>query len=392
MKILFAHCRYQQAGGEDRAVEAEMAALRAAGQEVALLDRDNASIRTAWDAARTAWSLPGTETLRRELRAEIAAAAPDIIHAHNIFPLITASLYDAASDLGIPVVQTLHNYRNICASALLMRDGRICEDCVGASPYQAVLHRCYRNSYPGSLALARMIDLHRRRGTWHRTVGRFIALTDFSRSRFVAGGFPAGRIAVIGNSPGAPFAPAPAPGNGPREGALYVGRLSEEKGIAALLKIWRRDWPPLRVIGDGPDRPALDTAVREGRAVALGTLGPEEIAAEMRRAALCVLPSRCYENFPMTLAEACASGLPVAASRIGALAELVEDGRTGRVFDPFDPADMERSIADALSDPVRLGDWGTAARRYYEAHLTRERTLAAKLALYEDLIAGRAAA
>ncbi|WP_226893575.1 glycosyltransferase [Nisaea sediminum] len=390
MRILFAHCRYQQAGGEDRVVEAEMAALRDAGHEVALLERDNASIRSPWDAARTAWQLPGTEALRHELKAEIAAAGPDIIHAHNIFPLITASLYDAAGDLGIPVVQTLHNYRNICASALLMRDGRICEDCVGANPYRAVLHRCYRNSYPGSLALARMIDVHRRRGTWHHAVGRFIALTDFSRGRFVAGGFPAGRIAVIGNSPGAAFAPAPA--SGPREGALYIGRLSEEKGIAALLKIWRRDWPPLRVIGDGPDRPVLDAAVREGRAVALGTLGPEEIAAEMRHAALSVLPSRCYENFPMTLAEAFASGLPVAASRIGALGELVEDGRTGRVFDPFDPAEMESVIAETLSDPARLRDWGAQARQSYETRFTAEKTTAAKLALYEELISGRVAA
>ncbi|WP_420403088.1 glycosyltransferase family 4 protein [Nisaea sp.] len=390
MRILFAHCRYQQSGGEDRVVDTEMAVLRAAGHEVALLERDNAAIRSTWDAVRAAWCLPGTEALRRTLRDEIAAAAPDIVHAHNLFPLITPSLYDAAGDLGVPVVQTLHNYRNICASALLMRDGRICEDCIGASPYQAVLHRCYRNSLAGSLALARMIDQHRRSGTWDRAAGRFIALTEFSRGRFIAGGFPADRIAVIGNSPGIAFAPAP--GSGHREGALYVGRLSEEKGIAALLKIWRKDWPPLRVVGDGPDRPALDAAVRDGRAVALGMLGAEEIAAEMRRAALCVLPSRCYENFPMTLAEAFASGLPVAASRIGALGELVEDGRTGRVFDPFDPAEMERGIADALSDPVRLRDWGAAARQEYETRLTRERTLAAKLALYEDLIAGRAAA
>ncbi|UUX52049.1 glycosyltransferase [Nisaea acidiphila] len=390
MRVLFAHCHYKQHGGEDRVVEAEIAALRTAGHEAVLLERDNRSIRSTWDAARTAWELPGTEKLRAGLREEIADAAPDIVHAHNIFPLITPSLYDAAGDLGIPVVQTLHNYRNICASALLMRDGRICEDCVGASPYRAVLHRCYRNSVPGSLALARMIDLHRRRGTWKHAVGRFIALTEFSRGRFVAGGLPADRISVIGNSPGPAFAAAP--DDGPREGALFVGRLSEEKGIAALLDIWRTDWPPLRVIGDGPDRPALDRAAAEGRAVALGTLGASEIAAEMHRAALCVLPSRCYENFPMTLAEAFAAGLPVAASRIGALGELVEDGKTGCSFDPFDAADTERVIGRALSDPARLRRWGKAARQHYEESLSSDRNTAAKLALYEELISARAAA
>ncbi|MEP2182873.1 glycosyltransferase, partial [Roseibium sp.] len=175
MKILFAHCRYQQTGGEDRVVEAEMAALRQSGHDVSILERDNDAISTSLDKAKTAWSLPGTDAVRSELRAEIAVHAPDIIHAHNIFPLITPSLYDAARDLGLPVVQTLHNYRNICASALLMRDGRICEDCIGASPYQAVLHRCYRGSIPGSFALARMIALHREKSTWSQSVDHFIA-------------------------------------------------------------------------------------------------------------------------------------------------------------------------------------------------------------------------
>lgn len=391
MKILFAHCRYQQRGGEDRAVEAEMAALREAGHEVALLDRDNATIRTPLDAARTAWALPGTDARRRELRMEIAAAAPEVIHAHNLFPLITPALYDAAADLGVPVLQTLHNYRNICASGLLMRDGRICEECIDGSPYRAVLHRCYRNSAPGSLALARMIDLHRKRGTWSRKVTRFIALSEFSRSRFVRAGFPEHKIAVKPNSPGRRFTATPAE-DPTRDGALYVGRLSPEKGIAALLQIWRADWPPLRVIGEGPDAPILDKAVREGRAIALGSLEPDAIAAEMRRAAICVLPSRCYENFPMVLAEAFASGLPALVSDLGALAELVEEGVTGARFDPFDAADMERVIGDALADPARLAAWGRAARARYECRFTPERTLALQLALYREAVAETGAA
>lgn len=381
MKILFAHCRYQQRGGEDRAVEAEMAALREAGHEVALLDRDNAAILTPLDAARTAWALPGTEALRRELRGEIAAAAPDVVHAHNLFPLITPALYDAAADLGVPVLQTLHNYRNICASGLLMRDGRICEECIDGTPYRAVLHRCYRNSVPGSLALARMIDTHRKRGTWSRSVTRFIALSEFSRSRFVRAGFPEEKIAVKPNSPGRRFTAPPEDGARPN-GPLYVGRLSPEKGIAALLELWRADWPPLRVIGEGPDAPVLEEAVRKGRAIALGSLEPDAIAEEMRRAAVCVLPSRCYENFPMVLAEAFASGLPALASDLGALGELVEDGVTGARFDPFDRADMERVIGAALADPARLAAWGRAARRHYESNFTPEQTLARQMTLY----------
>lgn len=386
MKILFAHCRYQHTGGEDRAVDAEMAALREAGHDVSILERDNAIISTIWDRAKTAWSLPGTGALRTELRTEIAAHAPDIVHAHNIFPLFTASLYDAARDLGVPVVQTLHNYRNICASALLMRDGRICEDCVGASPYQAVLHRCYRNSTLGSFALARMIAHHRDNGTWSKSVDRFIALSEFSKSRFVAAGFPPDRIIVKPNSPAAHFAAKPEARE--RSGALYVGRLSPEKGIAPLLRLWKKDWPPLRVIGEGPDAPALDEAVRDGRAIALGSMGSEAIADEMRRAEVCIIPSRCYENFPMVIAEAFACGLPVLASDIGALGELVQEDQTGAHFDPFDPESMTRSIAAALADPERLRQWGAAARKHYENHLTTAGTTAQQMAIYESLMTG----
>ena len=384
MKILFAHCRYQQLGGEDRAVEAEMAALSESGHEVALLGRNNATIRTPLDMVRTAWQLPGTDDLRRELRAEIEAASPDVIHAHNLFPLITPSLYDAASDLGIPVVQTLHNFRNVCASGLLMRAGKICEDCLTGSPYQAALHRCYRNSVPGSLALARMIDIHRKRGTWERSVAKFIALTAFSRSRFVKAGFPEERIAVKPNSPGRLFTAAAAVK--PRAGALFVGRLSPEKGIAGLLRLWRADWPPLKVIGEGPEAPALEAAVRDGRAVALGVRGPEEIAAEMRKAAVCILPSVWYENFPMVLTEAFASSLPALVSNLGALREIVKDGVTGALFDPFEPADIERVIDNAFADPDRLAAWGHAARKHYETELTPERTLAIQLSIYREAI------
>lgn len=389
MRILFAHGRYQQRGGEDRAVESEMAALRAAGHEVLLLGRDNDDIRNAWDAAKVAWSLPGTDALRRRLGEEIAAAAPDLIHAHNIFPLITPSLYDAAQDLGLPVVQTLHNYRFICASSLLMRDGRICEECIGGSPYRGGLHRCYRDSFAGSLALARMIDIHRRRGTWERKVTRFIALTNFSRSRFVLAGFPEAKIAVKPNSPGPLFTPPPPQRQ--RSGALFVGRLSHEKGIAALLGVWRKDWPPLRVIGEGPDEPVLRRAVAEGRAVALGALEPEAILDEMHRAAACILPSRCYENFPMVLAEAFAAGLPVLGSDLGAVGELIEDGKTGALFDPFDPAGMAQAIGAALADPARLAAFGRAARARFEADFTPERTIAQQVSLYEEAIAGQEA-
>jgi glycosyltransferase involved in cell wall biosynthesis len=265
-----------------------------------------------------------------------------------------------------------------------MRDGRICEDCIGASPYQAVLHRCYRNSAVGSFALARMISRHLNKDTWSLSVSCFIALSEFSKSRFVAAGFPADRIIVKPNSPGTLFAAKPHLEK--RSGALYVGRLSQEKGIAALLRLWKSDWPPLRVAGEGPDAPVLDEAVRDGRAIALGPLDPQAIAKEMHRAALCIIPSRCYENFPMVIAEAFACSLPVLASNIGALGELVQEDETGARFDPFDSGSMIRTIDSAFSDPDRLARWGATARDYYVKHLNKTKTTAQQVSIYKSLM------
>ncbi len=396
MKILIAHNRYREAGGEDAVVAAERALLAAHGHETLAFEVSNDSVAGLCGRLATAWRASYSTAARDALAARLAAERPILVHIHNFFPLLSPSLYDACRDAGVAVVQTLHNYRLICPGAMLRRDGRVCEDCVTGSAYRAALHGCYRGSRPGSLAVARMVERHRRLGTWREKVDRYIALTRFARGRFIAGGLPAERIAVKPNFLAEPAGGASAPaGGGDRSGALYVGRLSAEKGVLALVEAWNDltnepgdDFDcPLRIAGDGPLAEQLRR--RAGPAIRLlGPLGPGEVAAEMARAAFLVVPSECYEGFPMVIAEAYARALPVLAANIGGLAEIVENGVTGLHFAPFDARDLARRARWAAANREALARMGAAARERFEVCYSAEANYRALEAIYAEALDG----
>jgi glycosyltransferase involved in cell wall biosynthesis len=361
MKVLIVHNRYQQPGGEETAVANEQALLDAHGWQTCLWCVANDRIARPRDklavAVRTAYSRPA----RRQMALAIAESAPDVVHVHNFFPLLSPSIYDAARAAGVATVQTLHNYRTICAQAALSRDDRPCEDCIRGSPYRAVLHGCYRGSRIGSLAVAKMISTHRRRGTWVHKIDRFIALSNFAKSKFVNAGFPAERIDVKPNFAEDLGVDAPSE----RAGALYVGRLGFEKGIGTMLRAWRGLDLPLRIVGDGPlSELVANTDVANVKG--LGHRPPAEVRAEMAKAAFLVLPSQVYENFPITIAEAFCQGLPVIASRIGALAEIIEEGSTGLLFSPGDADDLRSKAHWARQHPTAMRLMGDNARRVYQ--------------------------
>ena len=309
---------------------------------------------------------------------------PSLVHIHNFFPLLTPSIYDACIEAGVPVVQTLHNYRTICPGALLMLDGKICEQCITGSPYRAMVHRCYRNSVPGSWAVARMVAYHRKRRTWQTKVDRFIALTRFGKEKFVQAGFPAEKIAIKPNFYDAShFCYAP---NHPSTGqALFVGRLSREKGVATLLQAWHGVRVPLRIVGDGPLMPDI-CKVGNPAIETLGQLSGQQVSAEMGRASFLVMPSEWYEGFPMVLVEAFAHGLPVVASRLGSMAEIVEDGITGLHFEPGNPHDLARKVQWLHDHPEECRQMGENARRDYEAKYTPERNYEMLMRIYEEVI------
>lgn len=379
MKILLLHNLYQQPGGEDAVVDQEKALLTAKGHDVQLLTVDNDTITGAWSQARTAVSSIYSFSSRAKVRKAIRQFAPELVHVHNFFPLLSPSVYDACEREGIPVVQTLHNYRLICPNALLYRNGRPCELCLARKvPWPGVLHACYRDSYFGSAALAAMISGHRLRGTWDRHV-TYITLSEFSRKKLIAGGLRDDRLFTKPN-----FVLAD-PGRGARaEGfALFVGRLSEEKGIGTLLSAWTQlGTQKLKVVGDGP----LVTQVQAATSSSIELLGRQSSDAVLKlmgEAAFLVFPSECYENFPRVLAEAFAKGLPILASRLGSAEELVADGRTGLLFNSGDASDLAAKAEWMFSHPEELNRMSLAARKEYEEKYTADRNYERLMQVYQ---------
>ena len=383
MRILVVHNAYQQRGGEDAVVQTEVGLLQAHGIEVRLYGRHNDEVHLQ-GALRTGAEALWSRRTTHEVGELLTLWRPDLIHAHNTFPLISPSVHWTARRARVPVVQTLHNFRLLCLQGTLLRGERPCTQCVGRAPLAGVVHGCYRGSRAQSAVLAASLMLHRGLGTWSRCVDRFVALTPFCRDQLVAGGIEPARIAVEPN-----FVDLPEPAPQPRQGLLYVGRLSPEKGTAVLAQaLVALPAGSVRVAGAGPQEGLLDGLAA---CVRLGSVAPAEVALEMGRSVALVLPSTCYEGFPRVLVEAFASALPVIASRLGSLADLVEHGVTGLLVEPADPGALARAMQWALAHPDRMREMGRAARARYEALYTPRQALARRLALYEEVLARRSA-
>lgn len=390
MIVLSIHNFYQQPGGEDEVVASEVALLRSRGHRVVEHTEHNdrvdemSRVRVAF---RTVWS---GEAYRRT-RSVLREVRPDVMHVHNTFPLLSPAVYYAARAEGVPVVQTLHNYRLVCPSALLFRDGGVCEDCLGrALPLAGVRHACYRGSRAGSAAVAAMIATHHGLGTWERLVDVYLALTEFGKRKFVEGGLPADRIRVKPNF----LAADPGLRNGAREYALFIGRLSGEKGIRTLLHAWRAGIDlPLRVVGDGPlyaevKQFLTDTGL-DARVRLVGRVPPEEVFDFLHGARFLVFPSEWYEGFGRVIIEAFACGVPVLAAGLGAPREIVEDGVSGLHFRAGDASDLAEKARDLASDPARCRALGRRGRATYESRYSAEANYPMLLGAYETAIAHR---
>jgi glycosyltransferase involved in cell wall biosynthesis len=369
MKVLVAHNKYREPGGEDQVFLAETAVLEANGHQVLRYEEHNdrvAEINRLALAGKTLWN-PSTY---RQLRALIRRERPHVAHFHNTFPLISPAGYHAAKAEGVPVVQTLHNYRLLCPDAFFFRDGRVCEDCVGKMvPWPGVVHRCYRGSRAASGVAAAMLTTHRALRTWVKAVDAYVALTDFARRKFIEGGLPPEKIMVKPNF----LHTDPGLGEGRGEYALFVGRLSPEKGIKTLLTAWERLEGKLRlkIVGDGPLAPEVEEAAERYEGIEwLGRQPGNRVVAMMKDATILVFPSVWYEGFGMVLVEASAVGLPVLASNLGGMRSLVDHGRTGLHFRPGDPEDLAAQINWVLAHPAELERMREEVRVEFETKYT----------------------
>ncbi len=390
MKVLLIHNFYQLRGGECAVFESEQQMLRAAGHEVLLYTRHNDEIARGGLLAsaalpiRTVWN-PETHRAIGEL---LARESPDVAHFTNTFPLISPSAYDACCNAGVPVVQSIHNYRWLCPAATFFRDGEICEECVDHSLLRSVRYGCYRDSRPATATVAAMVAFHRRRSLFAK-VDRFVALTEFARAKLAEGGFPKDRIVVKPNS--VDFERIPPIPVSDRSYALFAGRLSDEKGVHTLLDGWKQltTTIPLRIAGDGPLRDEIarrivDESIQDVQL--LGPLPPENLLETLRRARILVFPSLWYEGMPMSIVEAFASGVPVIASRLGGMAEMIEDNRNGVLFRSGDSADLAKKLDAVFGNLEAIEAMSHGALQTFDARHRPEQNCERLIEIYRAAI------
>jgi glycosyltransferase involved in cell wall biosynthesis len=390
MKIVSVHNTHQHRGGEDVVFEQEKRMLERAGHTVATYHRTNHEIGASLGiigqldlAMRTIWA---SDSLA-QFDAFLASKKPDVVHIHNTFIVISPSIYSACRKRGIPVVQTLHNFRFLCAPSNLFRDGKVCEECIDHSLLRAVEHKCYRGSASASAIVAAMLGFHRILGTLAKSIDRYIALTEFSRDKFISSGFPGDKISVKPN-----FLESD-PGARTHTGdyALYIGRFSPDKGVPTLIDAWSRvpkDFR-LQIVGDGDERADLQAEVHRQNLENItfrGFLSREAALATLKGARFLVMPSLWYETFGLVIVEAFACGVPVICSRLGAMAEIVHDGVNGLHFNPGDAADLARKVSWAWRNPAALESMGLAARAEFENRYTSDKNYPALIDIYEQAI------
>ena len=379
MKILVAHNRYRFRGGEDTVVDAEVDLLRRHGHEVLVYLRDNEELtgmKNHQAPLQTLWShkvVADVTTLSEKFR-------PEIIHSHNTFPLISPSLYSVASQMNVPVIQTLHNFRLICPQATLLRNGVQCEDCVGNVPWRAIVHRCYRNSLAQSTVSSSMIMLHRLLKTWNTKVTRYIVLNQLCRDKCSAGGLPLDLLRIKPNFVDSVKEPEWVH----RSGGIFIGRLSEEKGLRVLAEaLTQLPDSHIDVYGKG----GLQSFVEKTNGFNYkGFREPIELQACLRKAAYLVVPSTGVESFGLVAIEAFAAGTPVIASAHGGLREIVVHGKTGFLVEPGNVDALARAIAFAEDHPDEMKIMGRAARHAYLSRYTADINYRLLMSIYSEAV------
>jgi glycosyltransferase involved in cell wall biosynthesis len=387
VRVLTIHTEYAFRGGEEEVFEHEARMLEENGHEVSRLVFANADVLREGKLATAGalWRSAFNRRAQARARKVCAEFKPDIAHVHNFWFAASPSVHAACHAEGVATVQTLHNFRLLCAGASLFRGGRPCNLCIHRGTRHGTRHRCYHNSRLQSMFVNRMITTNRRRGTWINDVDTYIALTEHGRSLFADGGLPEEKLRV---KPG--FVYDPGPRTPPGNGVVFLGRLAPEKGVMTMLEAWRLlGDTPLAVAGEGPMRSRMERYVRENALNTVcfhGRVDHRQAISLIRDAAILLMPSTWYETFGRVIIEAFAAGRPVAASRLGAMAELVTDGRNGRLFEPGNSEALAKTIKEMLADPGRCNNMGVEARKDYETLYTPEVNLRQLTGIYEETI------
>ncbi|RMG09115.1 MAG: glycosyltransferase family 1 protein [Acidobacteria bacterium] len=375
MKILLVHNHYQMPGGESIVFDNLHRLLKQVGQESIIYSRHNSEISHFNLKQKALMGIEGFFSMRtwREIRRLIQKEKPQVAIVQNVFPLISPSVYYALKSSNVPVIQAVYNYRFVCPNGHLFCNGAICERCVGGNYWNAVIRKCYRNSYIISGWYAAILTFCRLTGTFARKIDVFMVPDNFLGTRLIAGGIPAAKITKNVN----PFFVEDYQFHyGQGKFILYVGRLVRQKGVFTLINAMTRvssDGLPLYIVGEGEERKALELLIiRLGLQDRVRILGPKwggRVKQLIQESAFLVVPSEWYDNLPLIICQAYASGKPVIASAINGIPEYVEDGVDGLLFQPGDAQDLARCIECLSTDSTLLAEMSVNARRKAEQKL-----------------------
>ena len=384
MRILFLHNRYIYRGGEDESRGQEIAMLRARGEEVLDYALDNAEIKSknlVTVGLRSVWNSDEAARVKDLIRS----TKPDLMKVDNFFPLLSPSIFHAAKEMGVPTVLSVRNYRLVCPSANLFRNGHICTTCVGNKvALAAIQHRCYRQSYLQSAAVVASNAYAHLRGVWTDCVDRYIAVSSFVKQQLVAGGFPESKIVIKPN-----FISDSGVGDGSGGYGLFVGRLTEEKGVRSLLNAWPHipQSVPLKIIGDGPLEPIVRQAAEsDPRIEYVGRKSLSEVCDYLEKAAFLIFPSEWYEPFGRTIVEAYSKGTPVIAALTKPMNAMVEEGVTGLLYKPGDSKDLASTVSILMTDSERLTQMRAQARARYLAAYTEDQNYLQLMEIFNQCI------
>jgi glycosyltransferase involved in cell wall biosynthesis len=386
MKILFVHNFYQIAGGEDAVFKNEIELLKDNGHQVVEYTVNNTSIRSVWDKIGVMFSTIFSLSQYRKIKKLLKETSPDIVHVHNYFPLISPAVFYACKKMNIPVVHTLHNYRAVCPTALLMHNGKVCEKSIESSAWWSVKQKVYRDSIVGSFILTCMVELHKKIGTWQQQVSRYIALTQFAKDKYIEAGWPQHKITIKPNFIENPFKGGVTI-NKKGGYAIYVGRLSDEKGIDLILKAWENVDFPLKIIGAGPLQEIVESS-KCSNIEYLGLQQKEDVLNLVKNADFMVMASTWYEGFPMVLVEAMACGTSALVPNLGSMAEVIQDNKNGLHFVGGNLDDFINKVNYLVNNPDEAKVMGNNAREIYLKQYTAEKNYHLLYEIYQQSIIG----
>jgi len=388
MNILSIHNKYLIRGGEDESRELEEKILRENGHFVYSYIESNQDIKKIGyfkTGLRTIWS----HKSYREVKKILKNHRFDIVHVQNFFPLISPSVYYAAKDMDIPVVQTLRNYRLKCLNGLFYKNDSVCELCLRKKiPWNGLINKCYRNSYLWSSGIFSMLAIHNFLKTWQKKIDLFITPTNFAKNKFAQGGIPKQKIIVKPNF----IYPDPGIGHGDGKFLIFVGRLEKEKGINTLIEAWKKvnvfnEDISLKIIGEGSLKGYIKNLAKTLKGLEyLGLKSNEETCSLIGKAIFLLFPSEWYETFGRVLIESFAKGTPVIATDIGSASEIVVDGKTGFIFKPGDSDALSSRIKVILNNQDNKGIMRSIVRKEYEKKYTADANYNQLMQIYKSLL------